>query len=186
MKLIVGLGNPGSEYAQTRHNIGFMIIDRLAADLGVKVGKTLFKALTGQANIAGEKIILAKPQTYMNLSGGAVAALMNWFKLAPTDLLVIYDDMDLPTGRLRLRQNGSAGGHNGMKNIIQMMGTQEFSRMRAGIGRPEIDTVGFVLGKFKPEERETMEQIIATAVEAVKVFVTEGTTTAMNKFNHNR
>lgn len=183
MKLVVGLGNPGAEYAQTRHNIGFMVIDSLAKELGVAVEKSQHKALVGQGHCGSNKVILAKPQTYMNLSGQSVVALMNWYKLSPEDLLVITDDMDLAPGRLRLRRNGSAGGQNGLKNIIELLGTQEFARMRVGIGRPEHGAVGHVLGKINDSEAELIEPAIKNAVEAVNMWVLEGTTAAMNKYN---
>ncbi|MEW6064998.1 MAG: aminoacyl-tRNA hydrolase [Bacillota bacterium] len=183
MKLIVGLGNPGAEYAQTRHNIGFMVVDSLAGELGLDVNKNQHKALVGQAQIGGQKVILAKPQTYMNLSGQAVVALLNWYKLTPRDVLVITDDMDLPPGCLRIRKNGSAGGQKGLKNIIELLGTQDFARMRVGIGRPEHGAVGHVLGKITGTEAELVGPAIAAAVDAVKVWVLEGTEKAMNKFN---
>lgn len=183
MKIIVGLGNPGAEYAQTRHNIGFMVVDGLAKELGVSLDKNQHKAKVGQGHVGREKVILVKPQTYMNLSGQAVVALMNWYKLAPEDLLVISDDMDLPTGYLRIRKNGSAGGQNGLKNIIELLGTQEFSRMRVGIGRPEHGSVDHVLGKITTAEAEQMAPALTTAIEAVKVWVLEGTAVAMNRFN---
>ena len=183
MKIIVGLGNPGAEYAQTRHNVGFMVIDDLAKELGMVVDKNQHKALVGQGRCGTEKVILVKPQTYMNLSGQAVVALMNWYKLSPVDLLVITDDMDLQPGRLRIRKNGSAGGQNGLKNIIELLGTQDFARMRVGIGRPEQGAVGHVLGKITESEAELMEPALKNAVEAVKLWVTEGTAAAMNKYN---
>jgi PTH1 family peptidyl-tRNA hydrolase len=183
MKLIVGLGNPGVEYAQTRHNIGFMVVDELAASLGVQVAKKQHKALLCQVNIGSEKVILAKPQTFMNLSGQAVVALMNWYKLALEDLLVIVDDMDLPPGTLRLRKNGSAGGQRGLQNIIDLLGTQDFARMRVGIGRSAYGAVGHVLGKISEEEAKFIGPAIETAVEAVRVWVLEGTSVAMNKYN---
>ncbi|MCL5290148.1 MAG: aminoacyl-tRNA hydrolase [Bacillota bacterium] len=183
MKLIVGLGNPGAEYAQTRHNIGFMVVDRLAGELGLHLSKNQHKALVAQGQIGGQKVILAKPQTYMNLSGQSVAALLNWYKLTPEDLLVITDDMDLPPGCLRIRKNGSAGGQKGLKSIIELLGTQEFTRMRVGIGRSEHGAVDHVLGKITGTEAEMMAPAIAAAVDAVKVWVSEGPDKAMNKFN---
>ncbi|SHF39250.1 peptidyl-tRNA hydrolase [Desulforamulus putei DSM 12395] len=183
MKLIVGLGNPGIEYAHTRHNIGFMVVDSLARELGTDINKNQHKALVGQASIGGEKVILAKPQTYMNLSGQAVVALMNWYKLTPEDLLVIADDMDLPPGRLRIRKKGSDGGQKGLRNIIELLGTQEITRMRLGIGRPEHSAVDHVLGKITGTEAELINSAIAAAVEAAKVWVLEGTDKAMNRFN---
>lgn len=183
MKIIVGLGNPGAEYAQTRHNIGFMVVDGLAKELGVSLDKNQHKAKVGQGHVGREKVILVKPQTYMNLSGQAVVALMNWYKLAPEDLLVISDDMDLPAGHLRIRKNGSAGGQKGLKNIIELLGTQEFSRMRVGIGRPEHASVDHVLGKITTAEAEQMAPALTAAIEAIKVWTLEGTTAAMNRFN---
>ncbi len=183
MKIIVGLGNPGAEYAQTRHNIGFVIVDGLAQELGVSLDKNQHKARVGQAQVGREKVILVKPQTYMNLSGQAVVALMNWYKLSPEDLLVISDDMDLPIGHIRIRKNGSAGGQKGLKNIIELLGTQEFSRMRVGIGRPGHGTVDHVLGKITNAEAEQMAPALASAIEAVKVWALEGTAAAMNRFN---
>ena len=135
MKMIVGLGNPGAEYAQTRHNVGFMLVDKLASDLKVDVTKKKFNALMAECQIKGEKIILVKPQTYMNLSGDAVGPLARWYKINPSDIMVIYDDMDLPLGKLRIRPFGGTGGHNGMKSLIAALGTEKFPRMRIGIGR---------------------------------------------------
>lgn len=183
MKLIVGLGNPGAEYAQTRHNIGFMVINELAAKLDVTTEKKQHKALISQVKMGTEKVILAKPQTFMNLSGQAVVALMNWYKLAPEDLLVIVDDMDLPPGTLRVRKNGSAGGQKGLQNIIDLLGTQDFARMRVGIGRSAYGAVGHVLGKISEEESKAIGPAIETAVEAVRVWVLEGTSVVMNKYN---
>ena len=183
MKLIVGLGNPGGQYAQTRHNIGFMVIDALARELGATVEKNQHKALVGQVNIGSEKVILAKPQTYMNLSGQAVVALMNWYKLLPEDLLVISDDMDLPPGRLRIRMNGGAGGQKGLKSIMDLTGTQDFSRMRVGIGRPEHGAVDHVLGKFDDQELQQIQPAIEAAVKAAKIWVLEGPVEAMNQYN---
>lgn len=185
MKLLVGLGNPGREYANTRHNIGFMVIDRLASTLGIPVKRLLFHALTGQGELGGEKIILAKPQTYMNLSGKAVGALLNWYKTGLSGLLVIYDDMDLPAGCLRLRPKGGAGGHKGMQSIIQALGTNAFSRLRVGIGRPQEPGAGsnFVLRQFTPEEAEIYAGIAEVAAGAARCFVCEGLERAMNKYN---
>ncbi|GAB6159241.1 aminoacyl-tRNA hydrolase [Desulfotomaculum varum] len=183
MKLIVGLGNPGPAYAHTRHNVGFMVIDSLARQLGAEVNKEQHKALVGQAAIGGTRVILAKPQTYMNLSGQAVVALMNWYKLTPEDLLVIADDMDLPPGFLRMRKKGSDGGQKGLRNIIELLGTQEFPRLRLGIGRPAHGAVDHVLGKIAGTEAELLQEAIARAAEAAKTWVLEGTDKAMNKFN---
>jgi PTH1 family peptidyl-tRNA hydrolase len=186
MKLIAGLGNPGREYAGTRHNVGFMVIDRLAKIMGVAVGKKMFKALTGQGQVNGEKVILIKPQTYMNLSGEAVNALLNWYKLSAADLIVIYDDLDLPAGKLRLRPGGGSGGHKGMLSIIRSLGTENFPRIRIGIGRPAgacIDSVDYVLGRIGSGEAEEMEEALKLAAEAALCVVRESLEQAMNRYN---
>ena len=186
MKLIVGLGNPGAEYRNTRHNIGFMVIDKLAEKFGVDVQKKMMRAAIGQGLLDGQKVVLAKPQTYMNLSGQAVVALMNWYKLSPQDLLVICDDLNLDFGRLRLRKKGSDGGHNGLKSITQELGTGDFPRIRLGIGRPshpEHEQVSFVLGKFGAQDADVLAEVIGRAVEAVAVWTVKGIDAAMNEFN---
>jgi len=186
MKLVVGLGNPGLQYAATRHNIGFMVIDRLAARLGAGAAKHMHHSLVQQAAVAGEKILLAKPQTYMNASGEAVAALLRWYRLPLFDLLVISDDMDLPVGRLRLRKTGGHGGHNGLRSIIELVGGRDFTRLRVGIGRPadcRHDPVDWVLGRFTPEEMELIAPALDAAAEAVETAVAEGIDAAMNRYN---
>lgn len=186
MKLIVGLGNPGREYAATRHNAGFMVIDRLAPDMGVAVEKKMFKALVGQGRIEGEKVVLAKPQTYMNLSGEAVSALLNWYKLTTADLIVIYDDLDLPPGKLRIRSGGGSGGHKGMQSIIQVLGTENFLRVRVGIGRPaepDFETADYVLSRFGGNEAKEVEEALDLAAEAVRCIVRDGVERAMNLYN---
>lgn len=186
MKLLVGLGNPGIKYAETRHNVGFRVIDRLADKLGTGVNRPFFRALTGQAVISGEKVILAKPQTFMNASGQAVAPLLNWYKLSPADLLVVYDDLDLLPGAMRIRPKGGTGGHRGMASIVEHLGSNEFPRLRIGIGKPgpnEGDTISWVLGKFSPGDREELERVITRAVDALQCFVAEGINQAMNKYN---
>ena len=186
MKLIVGLGNPGAEYRNTRHNIGFMVIDKLAEKFGVDVQKKMMRAVTGQGLLDGQKVVLAKPQTYMNLSGQAVVALMNWYKLSPQDLLVICDDLNLDAGRLRLRKKGSDGGHNGLKSITQELGTGDFPRMRLGIGRPSHpghEQVSFVLGKFGAQDADVLAEVIGRAFEAVAAWTVKGIDAAMNEFN---
>jgi len=183
MKLVVGLGNPGRKYASTRHNVGFMVIERLARELNVSVTKKMFNALVGQGLIDKEKIVLAMPQTYMNLSGQAVGPLLNWYKLDPSDLLVIYDDMDLPAGRLRIRPAGGSGGHKGMQSIIAALGTENFARVRIGIGRPEtvdMETVDYVLSSPGPGE---MEEALQAAAGAVVCIVRDGLEKAMNTYN---
>ncbi len=186
MRLIVGLGNPGREYAATRHNVGFMALDRLAREIGVTVEKKMFKALVGRGQINSEKVMLAKPQTYMNLSGGAVSALMNWHKLTPKDLVVIYDDLDLPPGKLRIRPDGGSGGHKGMRSIIQALGTENFCRIRVGIGKPQqpgLESVDYVLSRFNGDDMEKVGEAIEQAVEAAFCIVRDGTEKAMNLYN---
>lgn len=186
MKLIVGLGNPGSEYADTRHNVGFMVVDELARRHRAALrSSSKWKART--ARIAGwqDGVLLAEPATFMNLSGHAVQAIAGFHKIAGPDLLVVVDDADLPLGRLRMRASGSAGGHNGLKSIIQELGTDEFPRLRVGIGRDEraAGLRGHVLGRFQPEEREEAAEAVKRAADAAEAFVTDGIVKAMNTFN---
>jgi PTH1 family peptidyl-tRNA hydrolase len=186
VKLIVGLGNPGREYAATRHNIGFMVVDRLAHKLGLAVEKKKFNALLGQGQIRSEKVLLAKPQTYMNLSGEAVAALLNWYKLGPADLIVVFDDMDLPPGKLRIRPEGSSGGHKGMESIILALGTDLFPRLKIGVGRPEtpgFDGADYVLSRLTAGDVKIFEESVNLAVDAICCLVDEGLETAMNEYN---
>jgi PTH1 family peptidyl-tRNA hydrolase len=187
MWLIVGLGNPGEEYSRTRHNIGFECLKHLAQRHGLEFRAKRAKARLAEGHIAGQKVVLAKPFTYMNLSGQAVSGLRNWYKIEPTsELLVIYDDLDLPFGKLRLRQRGSAGTHNGMKSIIGQLGGQEFARLRVGIGSPPpewSDTKSYVLGRFTREEQTDLPDIYDRAADAVELVLREGVTTAMNQVN---
>lgn len=186
MVLITGLGNPGAYYAGTRHNIGFRVIDRLASGLYATNWRLKCKALAGSADLSGEKVILAKPQTYMNRSGEAVKALLKWYGLGNFDLLVICDDLDLPPGQLRIRKKGSDGGHQGLKSVIEMIGSKEFVRIRVGIGRPAepgMDVADWVLGRFSAEEEPVIEQVIEKAAQAAQVVVTDGPEKAMNRFN---
>ncbi|MDD4238528.1 MAG: aminoacyl-tRNA hydrolase [Desulfotomaculaceae bacterium] len=183
MKVVVGLGNPGRQYAATRHNIGFMVIDRLARELNVAVNKKMCNSLVGQGLIDREKIMLAMPQTFMNLSGQAVGALLNWYKLNPSDLVVVYDDLDLPTGILRIRPSGGSGGHKGMLSIMGVLGTENFTRVRVGIGRPEVvdmETADYVLSRLDPKE---IEEALKTAAGAVACIVRDGLEKAMNLYN---
>ncbi len=183
--LVVGLGNPGREYAQTRHNAGFMLADALAARLGVRFRRLQFKALTTDARYGEAKIILAKPQTYMNLSGQAVAPLLRFYKIPPERLLVAYDDLDLPLGAVRLRPKGGHGGHKGMRSIIERLGTQEFPRLRLGIGRPpgRMDAAAYVLQPFSPAEKDLMSLAIARGVEGIFRWWEEDLSAAMNLVN---
>lgn len=184
-KLVVGLGNPGPRYAQNRHNVGFMVIDQLAGAWGTAVTQTGHKGQYGEARFQGDKVILLKPSTYMNLSGQSVTAALSWYKLKPEDLLVVYDDLDLPPGKLRLRLKGSAGGHNGIKSLIQELGTQEFARVKVGIGRPlpGWQVVDWVLGNFSADEKPLVQAAVEQAAGAVEAFLREGPLKAMNQFN---
>jgi PTH1 family peptidyl-tRNA hydrolase len=184
MKLIVGLGNPGTEYAGTRHNVGFEVIDELAKRHHLAVTKRSFRSLVGEGQIGGQRTLLAKPQTYMNVSGEAVAAIARFYKIAPADIIVLLDDVALPPGRLRLRYKGSAGGHNGLDNILTLLHTQEVPRIRLGVGaaRPG-DMRNYVLSRFRGEEIETIRQAIERAADAVECALAEGFETAMNRFN---
>lgn len=185
MYLIVGLGNPGIEYAATRHNIGFDMVTYLSDKYQIPLRGKEGKALTGKGLIEGQKVMLAQPQTYMNLSGESVRALMDYYKLELEDLIVIYDDISLEVGQIRVRPKGSAGGHNGIKNIIQHIGTQEFARIKIGVGaKPEGgDLVKHVLGRFSKEEDEMIRDIFAMADEAVAAMLNEGIPAAMNLVN---
>lgn len=183
--LIVGLGNPGREYKENRHNVGFMLVDRLAARLGVSFSRVESRALVTRAETQGRRIILAKPQTYMNLSGGPVAALLRFYKIPRENLLVVYDDVDLPLGALRLRPGGGSAGQKGMKSIIDQLGSEEFSRLRIGIGRPpgRMDAAAYVLQDFSKSDLDLLQLTLDRAADAALAFVTEGLEPAMNQFN---
>jgi PTH1 family peptidyl-tRNA hydrolase len=186
VKLIVGLGNPGIEYQFTPHNLGFLAVDRLAERCGVKVDNRHCRAVTARARIAGVPVVLAKPETYMNLSGVSVAELVEEYQADPQqDLIVIYDDLDLPFGGIRVRQRGSAGSHNGMKSVIGAMGTQEFLRVRLGTGpeHPIASGTEYVLGQFRRAQYEAIDEMLDAAVEAVEIILREGPKAAMNRFN---
>ncbi|NCU17744.1 aminoacyl-tRNA hydrolase [Pallidibacillus pasinlerensis] len=185
MKLIVGLGNPGKEYEETRHNIGFKVIDELSKNLQIPLNETKFKGLFGKGNINETQVILLKPMTYMNLSGEAVGALMNFYKIPTEELLVIYDELDLPVGKIRLRYKGSAGGHNGIKSIIQHIGTQEFNRIRIGIDRPErgMPVANYVLSKFKKEDLPVMQEMVEKSAKACEEWIEKPFLEVMNIYN---
>ena len=186
MKLIVGLGNPGIEYQFTPHNLGFLTIDRIANDQGVEVRNRQCHAVTARATVGSEQVLLAKPETYMNLSGRAVRELVAKYEIRPeADLIVIYDELDLPLGTLRIRQRGSSAGHNGMESVIGALGTEEFIRIRLGIApeRKVVDGVKYVLTPFRKAQLKVVDQVLDTAAEAVKVILTEGPGAAMNRFN---
>lgn len=183
--LVVGLGNPGREYRNTRHNMGFLALDHLAAHWSITTLKVQGKAIISTGQYAGNKVILAKPQTYMNLSGQAVSALMNFYKVPLEHLLVIHDDVDIPFGTIRIRPGGGFGGQKGVGSIIEKLGTQEFARMRLGVGRPpgQMDTANYVLQSFSKEDEEFLQSVFAKSDEAVETFISEGLNTAMNRFN---
>ncbi len=183
--LIIGLGNPGREYDDTRHNVGFRVVDELARRHQLTFGKKERKAVAATGVILGKKVILAKPQTYMNLSGEAVRALADFYKVELARILVIADDLDIPPGTVRLRKSGSAGGQGGMKNIIQHLGTQDFSRLRFGIGRPpgKMQAKDYVLGVFKGDEAILAAQMVDRAADAVETWLREGIEIAMTRHN---
>jgi len=183
--LMVGLGNPGREYRDNRHNIGFMLVDRLAMKLDARFTRLQSRALVASARFDGRKIILAKPQTFMNLSGQAVQGLLRFYKLSLTDMLVAHDDLDLPIGTIRLRPDGGAAGQKGMISIIERLGTDEFPRLRLGIGRPpgQMDAADYVLQDFSYGEMSVISESLQRAVEAALTFAREGLEAAMNKFN---
>lgn len=185
MFIIAGLGNPTKTYEGTRHNIGFEVIDRLAEQYGIDVGMKKNKALCGTGYIEGQKVILAKPQTYMNLSGESVRELAAYYKVEPENLIIVYDDISLAPGNLRIRAKGSAGGHNGIKNIIAQLGTQEFPRVKVGVGeKPKgWDLADYVLSRFDAADRKIMDDAVKDAANAVAAIILEGIDTAMNRYN---
>ena len=185
MKLIIGLGNPGIEYQFTPHNLGFLTVDRIANDLGIEVRNRQCRALTARATIAGESVILAKPETYMNLSGLSVLELVAEHQAEVSkDLIVIYDELDFPLGTIRIRQRGSSAGHNGMESILSALGTDEFLRIRLGIAPDhKVDGVKYVLTPFRRAQEKVVDEILDTAAQAVDVILKEGPAAAMNRFN---
>ncbi|MEQ8154157.1 MAG: aminoacyl-tRNA hydrolase [Clostridiaceae bacterium] len=183
MFLIVGLGNPGTEYKGTRHNIGFDVIDCLAEKNNIEVNRKKFKGEIGEGKISGEKVVLLKPTTYMNLSGESIREVINFYKITNDKVIVIYDDISLEIGRLRIRGKGSAGGHNGIKSILANLGSDVFPRIKVGVGQPKGNLVSHVLGKFSKEEMESVEKVVEGAAEAAEEIVKNGETEAMNKFN---
>ncbi|MEX1049453.1 MAG: aminoacyl-tRNA hydrolase [Akkermansiaceae bacterium] len=181
--LIVGLGNPGRQYEDTRHNVGFMVLDRLAADAGVAF-KSVPKWQSHLAKLPGSDTLLLKPQTFMNLSGRAIQQILSFYKWLPEQMLVIYDDVALPLGTLRFREKGSAGGHNGIKSILQHLGNDAFPRLKLGIGGSHPgEMVGHVLGKFSPDERPPLENMLATAADAVQLAFSQGIAAAANRYH---
>ncbi len=182
--LIVGLGNPGRAYAFNRHNVGSMAVDKLALGAGIDLRRVQSKAIVGNGRLANRPVILAKPQTFMNLSGEAVGALANYYRVSPAAILVVYDELDIPFGVIRLREKGGAGGHNGMRSLIQHLGN-DFPRLRLGIGRPpgRMDPAAFVLQDFGRDELPLVSEMLTTAVEAIELFVRDGIQLAMSRYN---
>jgi PTH1 family peptidyl-tRNA hydrolase len=191
MKLIVGLGNPGAEYALTPHNAGFLAIDRIAAVCDVQVANRRGRALTGRARLAGHDVLLAKPETFMNLSGLSVAALLQEMELGVEDLIVLYDELAIPLGQLRIRERGSAGGHNGVKSISGVLGTEEWTRIRIGVGKPPTETgravkaggTDYLLSPLRKQALAELDEVLDQAVRAVEAVLTKGVGAAMNEFN---
>ena len=183
--LIAGLGNPGEKYEKTRHNAGFLVVDRLSREFGIPLTKQKFDLVYGKGAMEGADVILAKPMSFMNRSGLPIRRLADYMGLTSEDLLVVYDDIDLTFERIKLKEKGGHGGHNGIRSLIDSFGTRDFPRLRIGIGRPEgeKDVTGHVLGRFTAEEAEVMDRVVDTAGQVVVTFVTKGLTAAMNNFN---
>ncbi len=186
MYIIAGLGNPGRNYVGTRHNVGFEVLDAVAAKYDIQIKKLKFNAIYGEGTIGGEKVILVKPQTYMNLSGESIRDFKAWYKTDTTEIIVIYDDISLPVGKLRLRPKGSAGGHNGIKSIIYQLNSDIFPRIKVGVGKPEnpdYDLADYVLGKFSSAEVKTLVESAIRAADAVEVIIRDGMEKAMAAYN---
>ena len=184
--LLVCLGNPGREYEGTRHNIGFMAADELARREGVRINKLRYRALAGEISAGGQRVLVIKPQTYMNLSGEAVKLAGGFYKIPPDHVLVISDDVSLPLGKLRIRTGGSAGGHNGLKSIIQHLGSDQFPRLKVGVGgkpHPDYDLADWVTGKFQGEDKKTIDGAVQRAADAIECFFKDGPQKAMARFN---
>ncbi|WP_273125236.1 aminoacyl-tRNA hydrolase [Metabacillus sp. HB246100] len=185
MKLMVGLGNPGRQYEKTRHNVGFMVIDKLSDELSIPLDRQKFNGIYGIGHVSGEKVILLKPLTYMNLSGECIRPLMDFYEINEEDLVVVYDDLDLPVGKIRLRTKGSAGGHNGIKSMIHHLGTQEFNRIKVGIDRPNngMKITDYVLGQFTEEDQKGMTEAIDRSSQACQKWIAQSFLQVMNEFN---
>ena len=185
MYLVVGLGNPGPEYENTRHNLGFRVIEALARRLGLGSLKSKFQSFIGEGKIKEHRVILAEPQTFMNSSGPAVRGILEWFKIDPSNLILIYDDIDLEVGQIRIREKGGAAGHHGMESVIESVGTLSFPRVRIGIGRENLteDVTEYVLQNIPPSQGDTLEAAVGSAAEAVECIISEGLAVAMNKYN---
>lgn len=186
MLCIIGLGNPGRQYLETRHNAGFLVIDRIAAMTNIELDKKKFKSVYGKGLINSEPVILVKPQTFMNLSGETAGSIINYYRIPLCRVLIIYDELDLPLGTIRIRLSGSAGGHNGLTSVLSSIGSQNVPRLRVGIGRPTTETVvDYVLSPFKGKQMDEFADSINKAAQAAISFVTDGSERAMNRFNHN-
>lgn len=183
MYIIAGLGNPGSKYENTRHNMGFKAIDAVASEFGIDVNRAKFKGLIGEGRIGTEKVILLKPQTYMNLSGQSVREIMNFYKIPEENLIVIYDDFDLPIGSIRVRKSGGPGTHNGMKSVVQELGSRKFPRVRVGIGSSDGSTIQFVIGKVGKDEQQILNEAAEAAASAAADIIRIGIENAMNIHN---
>lgn len=183
MYLVVGLGNPGREYEGTRHNAGFGVVEYMADKLGVDISRIKFKGLVGETIISGEKCLFLKPSTFMNLSGESVREAADFYKIPPENIIVVYDDVSMEVGRLRIRPSGSDGGHNGMKSIIYQLNSNSFPRVRVGIGAPSREMVSHVLGRFTQDEKPLIKEIIEIASDAVAEIIKNGTQSAMNRYN---
>ncbi|MCB2294888.1 aminoacyl-tRNA hydrolase [Clostridium algoriphilum] len=183
MYLVVGLGNPGDEYKHTRHNVGFDVIDLMADKYNVSINRIKFKGVCTEINIASEKVILLKPSTYMNLSGESVREASSFYKIPNENIIIIYDDISLDAGKLRIRSKGSAGGHNGIKSIISCMSSDIFSRIKIGVGQPQKALIPHVLGRFSKEDRVLVGKAFEASIEATKTIIEKGCTEAMNQFN---
>lgn len=186
MYIIAGLGNPGRDYVGTRHNVGFEVIDAIAAKYDIEVKKAKFRGLYGEGRIGGERVLLVKPQTFMNLSGECIREFKAWYKAENTEIIIIYDDVSLPTGKLRIRPKGSAGGHNGIKSIIYQLNSEVFPRIKVGVGKPEnadYDLADYVLGHFSRDEVKILVETAVKAADAVETIISKGTEKAMSEFN---
>ena len=185
MYLIVGLGNPESDYSKTRHNMGFNVINKISEKYGIEVNKKKFDGLLGEGIIEGEKVILLKPQTYMNLSGKSIIQVINFYKISLENICVIYDDMDVEKGKIRIRKKGSAGSHNGMKSVIEELGSEEFTRIRVGIGKPEFedDAINYVIGPIPESEIKILDEGTTKGAEATIEILKIGVDNTMNKYN---
>jgi len=184
--IIFGLGNPGKEYAHTRHNVGFMAVDRLSAAWDIDISRLQFKSLVGKGEFSGQKIILVKPQTFMNNSGNAVRSFLSFYKVEPANMLVVFGELDLPFGSIRIRKNGGSSGHRGMGSIISKSATDAFARLRIGIGRPpgRMEPMDYVLKKFLPAEQPDLDLVLDKVVQSIEVLLVDGIEKAMTRFNH--